>query len=84
MTMNGNGVELTRREYAMLELLVRSAGTVVSREDITAKMWDFAAEVTSNVVDVTIRRLRDKVDRPFGTNQIETIRGAGYLFRAEG
>jgi two-component system, OmpR family, response regulator len=83
VTMDATEVELTRREYALLELLVRNAGSVVSRDDITAKLWDFASDVTSNVVDVTVRRLREKIDRPFGSNQIESIRGVGYIFRPD-
>ena len=76
-------IVLTRREFALLELLARHVDEVVTREDITAKLWDFAAEVGSNVVDVTVRRLRDKIDRPFGTDHVTTARGVGYMLRAE-
>jgi two-component system OmpR family response regulator len=55
---------------------------VVTRDDIVAKLWDFATEVGSNVVDVTVRRLREKIDRPFGTASIATVRGTGYMFRS--
>jgi two-component system copper resistance phosphate regulon response regulator CusR len=79
----GQQVRLTAREYALLEILVRNVDAVVTREEIVSKLWDFAAEVGSNVVDVTVRRLREKVDRPFGTASIVTVRGTGYLFRSQ-
>lgn len=80
---DGREVRLTAREYALLEVLVRNADAVVTREDIVAKLWDFAADVGSNVVDVTVRRLRDKIDRPFGRSSIVTVRGTGYMFRSQ-
>jgi two-component system OmpR family response regulator len=61
---------------------MRHAGQVLSRSAILEHVWDFAYEGTSNVVDVYIRYLREKVDRPFGVNTIETVRGAGYRLRA--
>jgi two-component system OmpR family response regulator len=79
---DGKEVHLTAREYTLLEVLVRNADTVVTRDDIVAKLWDFAAEVGSNVVDVTVRRLREKIDRPFGAASIATVRGTGYMFRS--
>ncbi|MBV9485369.1 MAG: response regulator transcription factor [Frankiaceae bacterium] len=78
----GQEVHLTAREYTLLEVLVRNADAVVTRDDIVAKLWDFAAEVGSNVVDVTVRRLREKIDRPFGAASIATVRGSGYIFRS--
>jgi two-component system OmpR family response regulator len=80
---DGQEVRLTVREYALLELLVRNADAVVTRDDIVAKLWDFAAEVGPNVVDVTVRRLREKIDRPFGSESVVTVRGSGYMFRSE-
>jgi two-component system OmpR family response regulator len=80
---DGQEVHLTAREYTLLEMLVRNADTVVTRDDIVAKLWDFAAEVGSNVVDVTVRRLREKIDRPFGVASIVTSRGTGYMFRSQ-
>jgi two-component system, OmpR family, response regulator len=80
---DGTEVRLTAREYALLEVLVRNADIVVTRDDIVAKLWDFAAEVESNVVDVTMRRLREKIDRPFGAASIVTVRGTGYMFRSQ-
>ncbi|MBV9098808.1 MAG: response regulator transcription factor [Frankiaceae bacterium] len=79
---SGKEVHLTAREYTLLEMLVRNADTVVTRDDIVGKLWDFAADVSPNVVDVTVRRLREKIDRPFGAESIATVRGTGYVFRS--
>ncbi len=79
----GDPLPLTPREYELLELLARHAGTVVSRSEIRDALWDFAFEPESNVVEVTVRRLRDKVDRPYGGHSIRTVRGAGYLLAAD-
>ena len=75
-------VNLSAKEFSLLEQLMRHAGQVLSRSAILEHVWDFAYEGTSNVVDVYIRYLREKVDRPFGVNTIETVRGAGYRLRA--
>ena len=80
----GVHVDLTAREFALLEFLMQRAGVVLSRTRILEHVWDFAYEGDSNVVDVYIRYLRDKVDRPFGRRSIETVRGAGYRLRADG
>jgi two-component system OmpR family response regulator len=77
-----NRVDLTAKEFALLEYLMQHAGEVLSRTRILEHVWDFAYEGDSNVVDVYIRYLRDKVDRPFGRHSIETVRGAGYRLRA--
>lgn len=77
-------IELSAREFSMLELLLRRKGDVLSRTAILEHVWDFAYDGPSNVVDVYIRYLRDKVDRPFGRSAIETVRGAGYRLRADG
>jgi two-component system, OmpR family, response regulator len=77
-------ISLTPRQFALLELLLRHRGEVLSRTTIIDHVWDFAYDGTSNVVDVYIRYLRDKVDRPFGRHSIETVRGAGYRLRADG
>jgi two-component system OmpR family response regulator len=74
----GVEIELSAREFALLATLMRHPGEVLSRFMLLEHGWDFGYEHRSNVVDVTIRRLRDKIDRPFGTQSIETIRGAGY------
>ena len=82
-TRNGVEVELSAKEFALLETLMRRAGQVVSRYDLLEHAWDYGYENRSNVVDVYIRYLREKVDRPFGTDSIETVRGVGYRFRRE-
>ena len=77
-------IALSAREFSLLELLLRRKGTVLSRTAILEHVWDFAYDGTSNVVDVYVRYLREKVDRPFGRDSIETVRGAGYRLRADG
>jgi two-component system, OmpR family, response regulator len=74
-------IELSAKEFALLEMLMRHPGEVISRMDLLEHAWDLAYEARSNVVDVYIRRLREKVDRPFGRATIETVRGAGYRLR---
>ncbi len=77
-------VPLSAREFSLLELLLRRKDDVLSRTEIIEHVWDFAYAGTSNVVDVYVRYLRDKVDRPFGRAAIETVRGAGYRLRSDG
>ncbi|MEO8290605.1 MAG: response regulator transcription factor [Gaiellaceae bacterium] len=77
-------IELSAKEFALLETLMRHAGSVLSRLELIEHAWDFAYENRSNVVDVYIRYLREKVDRPFGVKSIETVRGAGYRLREDG
>lgn len=79
-----SAVELTGKEYAVLEALIRRPGTVFTREMLLEHCWDLAGRGGSNVVDVHIRALRDKIDRPFGAAAIETVRGAGYRLRQDG
>ena len=79
----GIPVELTAKEFALLEYFMRHRGEVLSRTRLIEHVWDFAYEGDSNVVDVYVRYLREKVDRPFGTDSIETVRGAGYRLREE-
>jgi two-component system OmpR family response regulator len=76
-------IELTAKEFALLEYLMRHPGEVLSRTRLIEHLWDFAYEGGSNVVDVYVRYLREKVDRPFDRNTIETVRGAGYRLREE-
>jgi two-component system, OmpR family, response regulator len=75
-------VELSPKEFALLETFMRRPGQVLSRLQLLEHAWDFAYEHRSNVVDVYVRYLREKVDRPFGESSIETVRGAGYRLRA--
>jgi two-component system OmpR family response regulator len=74
-------VELTPKEFALLELFLRHPGEALSRTRILEHVWDFAYEGDSNVVDVYVRYLREKIDRPFGRRSIETVRGVGYRLR---
>ena len=74
-------IELSPKELALLELLMRHAGEVVTRTRILEHVWDFAYDGLSNVVDQYIAYLRKKIDRPFGRADIETVRGAGYRLR---
>jgi two-component system OmpR family response regulator len=75
---NGTPVSLTAKEFAVLEYLMRHPGQVISRARFLEHVWDFARDGDSNIVDVYMRFLRDKIDRPFGRRSIETVRGAGY------
>ncbi|MEO6713105.1 MAG: response regulator transcription factor [Mycobacteriales bacterium] len=74
-------IDLTAKEFAILEALMLRAGAVLSRFALLEAAWDEEYENRSNVVDVYIGYLRDKIDRPFGTATIETVRGAGYRLR---
>ena len=77
-------IALTTKEFGLLELLMRRPGVVLTRDYLVEHCWDFAYESRSNIVDVHIRALRDKVDRPFGVSSIETVRGIGYRVRTDG
>jgi two-component system OmpR family response regulator len=80
---DGHAIELTSKEYALLEFFMRHPGEVLTRTRLIEHVWDFAYEGDSNVVDVYVRYLRNKVDRPFGRDSIETVRGSGYRLRSE-
>ena len=71
-------IELSPKEFSLLEMFMRSPGTVLTRTALLEHAWDFAYDGTSNVVDVYIGYLRGKIDRPFGRDSIETVRGVGY------
>ena len=75
-------VQLSAKEFALLETFMRRPGQVLSRYELLEHAWDYGYEHRSNVVDVYVRYLRDKIDRPFGRNSLETVRGAGYRLRA--
>ncbi|MDN3495455.1 response regulator transcription factor [Planococcus sp. APC 4015] len=77
-------IELTTREFAVLEYLARNAGDVVSKSQILGAVWDFAFEGDPNIVEVYVGHLRTKIDRPFGVESIRTVRGAGYRLEAVG
>jgi two-component system, OmpR family, response regulator len=72
-------VPLSPREFAVLEYLARRAGTAVTKRELLEHVWDFAFEGDDNIVEVYVRRLRRKIDEPFGRTTIQTVRGAGYL-----
>jgi two-component system, OmpR family, response regulator len=74
---------LSQKEFALLEALMRRAGEVLSRLDLLEAAWDQSYENRSNIVDAYIRRLREKVDRPFRARSLETVRGAGYRLAEE-
>jgi two-component system OmpR family response regulator len=76
-------IDLSAKEFALLEAFMRRPGEVLSRLHLLEHAWDFAYENRSNVVDVLVRRLRRKIDEPFGRRSLETVRGAGYRLRAE-
>jgi len=80
---DGTEVELSPKEYALLELFMRRAGEVLTRTVILEHVWDFAFEPGSNVVDQYIAYLRAKVDKPFGRKDLETVRGVGYRLRSD-
>jgi two-component system OmpR family response regulator len=74
---------LSQKEFALLEALMRRSGEVLSRLDLLESAWDQSYENRSNIVDAYVRRLREKVDRPFHARSLETVRGAGYRLREE-
>jgi two-component system OmpR family response regulator len=76
-------IELSAKEFALLEVFMRRAGEVLTRLELIEHAWDFAYEIRSNIVDVYIRRLRQKLDEPFGTRSLETVRGVGYRLRED-
>jgi two-component system OmpR family response regulator len=77
-------IQLSAKEFALLETLMRRPGQVLSRFQLLEHVWDFAYENQSNIVDVYVRRLRAKIDEPFGRRALETVRGAGYRLRVDG
>jgi len=76
-------IQLSGKEFALLETFMRRPGQVLSRYQLLEHAWDYAYENRSNVVDVYVRYLRDKIDRPFGRASLETVRGVGYRLRKE-
>jgi two-component system, OmpR family, response regulator len=84
VSRGGVDIALSAREYALLETFMRRPGQVLDRFQLLEHAWDDEYENRSNVIDVYVRYLREKVDRPFGRESIETVRGAGYRLRADG
>ena len=83
VTRGGRRIELRPREFALLEYLARSAGRVVSKTMILSQLWNYNFDPGTNVVDVLVHRLRQKIDVPGEKPLIETRRGAGYVLRAD-
>src|SRR4051812_27268767 len=82
VTRAGTAVDLRPREFALLEYLMRNAGKVVSKTMILSHVWEYNFDPQTNIVDVLVSRLRDKVDRAFEPKLIHTVRGVGYVLRA--
>ena len=79
----GKKLDLQPREFRLLEYLMRHAGQVVTRTMLLEGVWDYHFDPQTNVIDVHVSRLRQKIDKPFTTPQIHTVRNAGYILRAE-
>jgi two-component system, OmpR family, response regulator len=77
-------IGLSAKEFALLETFMRRPGDVLTRLDLLEHAWDYGYDNRSNVVDVYVRYLRAKIDRPFGLESLETVRGVGYRLRADG
>jgi two-component system OmpR family response regulator len=80
---DGTEIKLSAKEFALLEAFMSRPDEVLSRDRLLEHAWDLAYEARSNVVDVYVRYLREKIDRPFGRSTLETVRGTGYRLRAE-
>jgi two-component system OmpR family response regulator len=78
----GAKIELTAREYRLLEFLMRSAGRICGRMAILEKVWDYDFDPGSNLVDVNVMRLREKIDENFEPKLLHTVRGLGYVIKA--
>jgi two-component system, OmpR family, response regulator len=76
-------IELSAKEFAILETFMRRPGVVVTRDELLQHAWDYDHGARSNVVDSYVRLVRNKIDRPFGRESIETLRGAGYRLRED-
>ncbi|HYN36736.1 MAG TPA: response regulator transcription factor [Actinomycetota bacterium] len=83
LTRGDAPIDLTAKEFSLMEFFMRHPGEVLSRTRILEHVWDFAYEGDSNVVDVYVRYLREKIDRPFGRDSFETVRGSGYRLRED-
>jgi two-component system OmpR family response regulator len=82
VTRNGQRIDLQPREFRLLEYLMRHSNQVVTRTMLLEKVWDYHFDPQTNVIDVHISRLRQKIDRSFPTPLLQTVRGAGYCLRA--
>ena len=83
VTRGATPIELQPREFTLLEYLMRNAGRVVSKTMIVSRVWEYHFDPQTNIVEVLVSRLREKIDRPFDTKLLQTVRGVGYVLRAE-
>ena len=81
ITRGGVAIDLRPREFALLEYLMRNAGKVVSKTMILSHVWEYSFDPQTNIVDVLVSRLREKIDKPFDKKLLHTIRGVGYVLR---
>jgi two-component system OmpR family response regulator len=77
-------IQLSTRELALLEAFMRSPGQVLSHHQLLDAAWNIGHDYRSNVIEVYVRYLREKIDRPFGVRSLETVRGVGYRLRRDG
>ena len=82
ISRQGKLIELTAKEYALLEYLMRHPGQTITKETLIAHVWDFDADILPNNVEAHIKQLRRKIDKPFGSSLIQTVRGFGYRMGA--
>jgi two-component system OmpR family response regulator len=82
VTRAGKVIDVRPREFALLEYLMRNAGRVVSKTMILSHVWEYNFDPQTNIVDVLVSRLREKIDKPFETKLLHTVRGVGYVLRA--
>jgi DNA-binding response OmpR family regulator len=83
VTREGQPLDLRPREFALLEYLLRNPGKVLSKTMILSHVWGYNFDPNTNVVDVLVSRLRDRIDRPFQRKLLHTVRGVGYVLKAE-
>ena len=81
VTRDGKPIDLRPREFALLEYLMRNPGVVVSKTMILSHVWEYNFDPQTNIVDVLVSRLREKIDRPFERKLLHTVRGVGYVLR---
>jgi two-component system, OmpR family, response regulator len=81
VTRAGQPIDLRPREFSLLEYLMRNTGKVVSKTMILSHVWDYNFDPQTNIVDVLVSRLREKIDRPFDKKLLQTVRGVGYVIR---
>jgi two-component system, OmpR family, copper resistance phosphate regulon response regulator CusR len=81
-TRDGMSIELTPKEYALIEYLIRKKERVVSKREIAQEVWDIHFESSTNVVEVYVNYLRNKIDKPFDKKLIHTVFGAGYILKS--